>query len=114
MHELDILFLSEKSREEFNDSAKRKGRHGEKRGKLIGRRLDDLRAAINLETMSMLPGHCHELKGGRKGQLAINLDGLYRMIFEVANDPVPMKPDGGLDRSRVSAIRILSIEDYHG
>jgi len=36
------------------------------------------------------------------------------MVFESANDPVPKKKDGGLDWSRVTAIRILELsEDYH-
>lgn len=37
----------------------------------------------------------------------------YRLIFEVANDPKPTKPDGGLDWTKTTAIRILGIEDYH-
>ena len=65
--------------------------------------------------MRTLPqAYCHELKGNRSGQLAVKLDEGYRMVLEVANDPVPRKPDGGLDWSQVSAIRILKLaEDYH-
>jgi proteic killer suppression protein len=33
-----------------------------------------------------LPGlRCHELKGDRKGQYAINLTGYYRLIFTVTD-----------------------------
>lgn len=46
--------------------------------------------------------------------MAVKLDKGYRMVFEVANEPVPVKPDGGLDWSKVTAIRILELaEDYH-
>jgi len=66
--------------------------------------------------MRLLPhAHCHELKGNRKGQLAVNLDLGFRMIFEPANEPVPYKPDGGLDWQSVTVVRILKLdEDYHG
>jgi proteic killer suppression protein len=43
----------------------------------------------------------------------VDLDHPYRLIFEVANDPKPTKPDGGLDWTKASIIRILGIEDYH-
>jgi len=36
------------------------------------------------------------------------------MVFEVANDPLPLKPDGGLDWNHVTAVRVLKlVEDYH-
>ena len=38
----------------------------------------------------------------------------YRLLFEPAHDPLPRKPDGGLDWAGVTAIRILGVEDYHG
>jgi len=31
------------------------------------------------------------------------------LFFEPANDPVPRKPDGGLDRTQVTVIRILEV-----
>jgi proteic killer suppression protein len=45
--------------------------------------------------------------------LAVYLDGPWRLIFEPANDPVPKKPDGGLDWTQVTVIRILEVRDYH-
>jgi hypothetical protein len=36
------------------------------------------------------------------------------MVFEVAIEPTPEKPDSGLDWTQVTAIRILELaEDYH-
>ena len=77
--------------------------------------LDVIRNSINGRDKSGLPqAHCHELKGNRAGQLAVKLDKGFRMVFEVVNDPIPRKPDGGLDWSTVTAIRILELaEDYH-
>lgn len=64
--------------------------------------------------MRHLPGRCHQLKGNRAEQFAIDLDGLHRLIFEPANTPVPRKPDGGIDWTLVTAIEIVGVEDYHG
>ncbi|WP_419934156.1 killer suppression protein [Candidatus Palauibacter sp.] len=77
------------------------------------RRLDDLRAADNLEVMRGLPGRCHELRGQRAGVLSLDLHHPYRLLFEPADEPVPRKVDGGLDWGRVVAVRILGVEDTH-
>jgi plasmid maintenance system killer protein len=81
---------------------------------LIRRRLDELRAAEVLEDLRNLPGpRCHELRGDRAGQISVDLDHPYRLIFEPADDPVPRKPDGGLDWRSVTAVRILEVTDTH-
>jgi proteic killer suppression protein len=56
---------------------------------------------------------CHELKGDKQGTLAVDLGHPYRLIFEPAINPIPRKSDGGLDWSQVTAIRVLTVEDYH-
>ena len=108
------MFASEKFEEECNSEKLLKKRYGVDRAKRLRKRLDDLRAAGNLEEMRNLPGRCHELKGDRAGQLALDLDHPYRLIFEPAHDPVPAKPDGGLDWTNVTAILVVGVEDYHG
>ena len=35
-------------------------------------------------------------------------------LFEPASNPLPRKKDGGLDWTKVTAVRILEIEDTHG
>ncbi len=69
-----------------------------------------------LEIMRSLPhAHCHELKGKRQKQLAVKLNKNNRLTFEPAEKPLPERQNGGLDWSRVTAIRIISLaEDYHG
>lgn len=110
---MEITFGSGKLERECCDSVLRRRRHGEERARRLGRRLDDLRAVESLADMKTLPGRCHELSGDLKGLLAIDLDGPYRLIFEPAQDPEPVDDTGGLVWSRVTAIRILRIEDYH-
>lgn len=114
---MDILFFSRKDQEIANNDAKLKKafRGNPRRARLVRDRLDELADAETLSVMRFLPqAYCHELAADRKGQLAVKLDRGYRMIFEVANDPIPLKTDGGLDWNRVTAVRVLKLaEDYH-
>lgn len=110
---MEIHFASERLRDECNDTKKRTRKYGKQGSKSLRQRLDDLDAAAALDTMRSLPGKCHELKGDRKGQLAMTVVGGKRLIFEPVDPESARKPDGGLDWSQVTAIRILCVEDYH-
>jgi plasmid maintenance system killer protein len=110
---VDILFESDNAAQEFNDTKRLVRSHNVQRAKLIRRRLDDLRAAPTLETMRNLPGRCHELKGNRALQLSIDLDGPYRLILYPAHNPVPLKTDGGMDWSKVTAVTIKEVTNTH-
>jgi proteic killer suppression protein len=110
---VDIKFENADLADDCNDFRRLVRKHNMHRAKLVRRRLDDLRAAANLETMRSLPGRCHELKGNRGGQLSLDLDGPYRLIFRPEQDPIPVKDDGGLDWSEVTAIVVLEVVDTH-
>jgi proteic killer suppression protein len=55
----------------------------------------------------------HQLVGNREGQFSVDLDHPYRLIFYVADSPVPLKADGGADLSKVTTILIQGVEDTH-
>jgi plasmid maintenance system killer protein len=111
---VDILFQTSKLVKEFNTEQLLVRRHGPRRAQLIQRRLIQLRAANVLEDLRKLPQvRCHELTGNRAGQLSLDLDHPYRLICEPANDPIPQKPDGGLDWTRVTTVVVLGVEDTH-
>jgi plasmid maintenance system killer protein len=110
---VEVLFDDEELRDDCNDEKALIRRFNRQRAKLVRRRLDDLHAAPNLETMRNLPGRCHELKGDRKGQVSIDLDGPYRMILRPLGNPMPRKQDGGLSWRDVKAISIVEIIDTH-
>lgn len=111
---MNITFASRKFQKTCEDQKERTRTYGPERAKLLALRLSQLRAAANLEVMRTLPQvRCHELTNNRKGQLAVDLKHPYRLIFEPANDPIPTKPDGGLDWTQVTAINILEVVDYH-
>jgi len=111
--DLDIQFSSTKDIDLFNDTKTLTRRFGDKRAKLIRRRLDELRAADTLEDMRGI-GRCHELSGDKKYILSVDLDGPYRLLFKPGHHPIPQKPDGGLDWPEVTLIMILNVEDTHG
>lgn len=80
----------------------------------VRQRLTELAVADNLAIMRTIPAAgCHELKGGRRGELAVEVSGNYRIIFEPDHDPLPRKTDGGLNWEEVTGIRINGVEDYH-
>jgi len=111
---LIIQFQNPKFRDECNNQRLLIKRQGTRRAKKINQRLDDLKAAENLSVMKHLPGRCHELIGDRHGQLSLDLDHPWRLIFVPADDPPSLKGDGGIDWSNVRVVKILGIEDTHG
>lgn len=111
---MEIQFQSRRFEKECNEQKRLIRKHGPIRAKRIRQRLDDLHAADVLEDMTNAPGNCHELTGDRSGQISLDLDHPYRLIFEPANNPVPRKEDGGLDRARITAVIIIGVEDTHG
>ena len=110
---MEILFPIGDDPDDWNLMKRLVRRHNTQRAKLIRRRLDDLRAAKTLEIMRSLPGRCHELKGDRVGELSLDLDGPYRLLFRPSHNPVPAKPDGRLDWSLVAAIIVVGVVDTH-
>lgn len=111
---MDILFATTGLEKQLTTERKLMRTYGPDAAKVLRRRLDQLKAAEDLAVLRALPGRCHELREDRNGQLALDLRGPYRLIFEPAHDPLPTNEGGGLDWKRVTAVRILEVEDYHG
>jgi proteic killer suppression protein len=115
---MDITFKNTKLAKSFSDGAQLERIHGALRAKKIRIRMKALRAAESLMDFwppKSPPERCHELtEGQRAGQLSVDLDHPYRLIFIPAHDPVPKKEDGCLNWSLVTAITITGIEDTHG
>lgn len=76
----------------------------------IQHRLDEFAAARTLRDIpSTPPPRCHALKGKRKEQFAVNLNGNYRLVF-VGYD----KDDKlSVDKDEIVTVSIIDIEDYH-
>jgi proteic killer suppression protein len=110
---MEISYRSRKLEKQLTDPKEMVKSFGQMAIK-IKQRLKNLKDADNLGIMKTIPAaKCHELTGERKGELAVDVSGNYRMIFESLHDPIPKKDDGGLNLEEVTKIRINEIEDYH-
>lgn len=87
-------------------------KHGMMRAKKIQQRLKELQGAESLADMRYLPGRCHELTGNRAGQLSLDLDHPYRLLFRPTEEIEP-GPGGGLDWAKVTAVTVISVTDTH-
>jgi len=110
---MEVHFPSNKLKQLIQNDRKRQHKFGPENARAILVRLDNLRLAENLAAMYNLPGGFHELRGDRAGSFAMNLKSGYRLILEPAHDPVPRKPDGGIDLEAVTAVFVVAVEDYH-
>ncbi len=80
----------------------------------IMNRMAVLRAARALALVPVTPPERrHQLQGDRGGQFAVDLVHPYRLVFKPDHQPVPRKNDGGIDVTRVTAITIIEVIDYH-
>ncbi|MCX7044216.1 MAG: hypothetical protein NTX50_01850 [Candidatus Sumerlaeota bacterium] len=67
-----------------------------------------------MQVMKALPGRLHALVADRKGQWALDLEHPMRLILEPLGDPLPISEDGWLDLEKVTAVKLIEVEDYHG
>jgi proteic killer suppression protein len=109
---VDLTFATPRVQRLFESEKALRRAHGDRCARKLMTRLADLRAASSLEEFHRLPGRCHELDGDRRGQLALELEGGKRLIFAPSTSDVH-RADGGLDWSRVEAVRVIEVVDYH-
>ena len=82
--------------------------------KKVNQRMMELKAAPNLEVMKTIPAtNCHELKGDRQGEFAVDISRNFRLIFKPDYNPIPRKDDKSIDCIKVTDIQILRTVDYH-
>lgn len=113
---MDITFATKSLRKQLNEEKEMVRVHGPKRARKLKVVLQSLSAAPNLGIFAppmSPPNRCHELSGDRKGQLTVDLDHPYRLVFTPNHNPMPQRAEGGLDWRLVTAIRIEGIADTH-
>ena len=111
---MDVRFKSSKLAKLCNSQKERERAWGERRAKIVGRRLDDLRAAVTLDDMRHGPGDCHEYRHRQDYILTLDLDGGWRLFFRPSHEPLPLLPDGtSLDWTRVTEIEITDVRKAH-
>lgn len=110
---MEISYKSRKLEKQLTDPKEMVKSFGQLARK-VNQRLKDLTDADNLAVIKTIPAaRCHELKGDRIGELAVDVSRNYRLIFEPRYEPIPKKDDGGLNWEEVTKIQINEIEDYH-
>jgi proteic killer suppression protein len=109
---LEILFRDKKIRALCEQRTVAEKKLGTDCARKLRTRLSDLEAASRVSELTA--GNPHPLKGDRIGQYALDLAGGWRLVFSPADDPCPTRPDGGVEWSLVTLVRIEYIGDYHG
>ena len=111
---MDIVFKDKKTKKVFSSDKLLKKEYGIQNAKAIRRRMTVLQSANNLELVPKIkPERCHPLSGNKDGQFAVDVKHPFRLVFEIEQEPIPLKSDKGVDLSKVTSIKILKIEDYH-
>ena len=108
---MDVRFRNRKLRDLCETRIRAERRLGPDSARKLRSRLSDLEAATCVAELHA--GRPHTLTGARKEQIALDLAGGMRMVLSPDQEPYPRHADGGVDWTRVTAIRIESIEDYH-
>ncbi|KAA1395115.1 killer suppression protein [Aeromicrobium ginsengisoli] len=109
-----IGFATGQLQRDINDSRRCVRRYGPERAKKIQLRLQQLVAAANLAEVMQLPqARCHQLRRERDEDFSLDLDGPFRLIVRVANQPIPRKTDGGIDLSEVTDLLVTEVTDTH-
>lgn len=109
---MDILYANTKLQKICENHRQAVKQLGAECAKRLRTRLADLEAAT--QVTDLVAGNPHPLTGDRAGQFALNLAGGFRLVFSAANDPIPTKPDHGIDWNAVTIVSIEYIGDYHG
>lgn len=110
---MEITFKSRKLEKQLTNPKEMVKSFG-KLARKVNQRLKEFTDADNLAVMKTIQAsRCHELSGNHTGELAVDVSGNYRLIFEPNHNPVPTNDDGGLSWEKVTKIKIITIEDYH-
>jgi proteic killer suppression protein len=108
---MDILFGDDGLERLCREERRMNRKLGTRGARKLRARIKDLRAAESMTEIRY--GRPHPLRGRFNGCIGLDLDGGRRLVVEAADDPVPLREDGGIDWSLVTMVRIVFIGDYH-
>ena len=111
---MKLSFRTKKLAKACSSAKKMNAEWGPQMAKKLQQRLAELQAADTLADISRVPPpRCHELTNNLAGTLSVDLVQPYRLLFVPDHDPVPARPEGGLDWSAVTAVCITGVKDTH-
>ncbi len=111
---MEVGFRTTQLAKACSDHRARQRRFGTERAKKILLRLNQMTAAASVGELMTLPqARCHPWSAGSGDQFTVDLDGPYRLLFEVADEPVPRLSDGGVAVDHVHQITVIEVTDPH-
>jgi len=79
---VDVRFRTRKLQSQYERSGEAVKAYGEPVARKYILRINTIRAAHDIEVLKHLPAlRCHQLKGRRQGQWAVNLTDYQRLVF---------------------------------
>ena len=113
---MEISFRDQKLADMLKDDRELRKKFG-RLAKNVQLRIDLLRQARTLAEVSHAPPPRRHRKKGTDKTFVIDVKtkkDKWRIEFDVANDPVPLKDDGGIDLNAVTAVEIVEISVHYG
>jgi proteic killer suppression protein len=84
---MEIQFRTRELQKQYENSRAAQKAYGEKVARKYVLRINTIKQARDIEELERLPVlRCHQLKGDRQGQWAINLTGFFRLIFTLTGE----------------------------
>lgn len=98
---MKITYKNNKIKKVCTNVSEAEKRHGLEMAEKIMLRIDQISATLSVEMMIQFRiGRCHQLKGNRKNQFAVDLVHPYRLVFEKKG-------------TEIQIANIIEIIDYH-
>jgi hypothetical protein len=66
-----------------------------------------------LKICETLPDGSMNSKAAARGKFSLDLDGPYRLLLVANHTPVPARPEGGIDWTRITAVETLGVENTY-
>ncbi len=110
---MQVDFNDKKLRKYLTDAREMQKAFGNM-AKKVSQRMEQFRAAPTLADMVNYPAaRCHQLKGERSGEWAVDISVNHRMVFRINQNPIPLNRDGTVNALKVTEIMIIETADYH-
>ena len=111
---MEVSFANARLDRLFHNESALVRAYGSRRAQSMLARLAALRQRPTLSQVPTTPPlRRHQLTGNRNEQYAVDIDRQFRLVFAPDHNPIPRRPDRGIDTDRVTAIVITEVIDYH-
>jgi proteic killer suppression protein len=110
---MKVLYQNNKLEKQLSSASEIKKAFGKNANK-VEQRMSEIKSSPNLAVLMQIPAaRCHRLKGDLAGEWAVSISPNHRLLFQIADDPVPRKDNGEIDTILVKEIKIITTTDYH-